>query len=258
MTCDEIQNRLLALADPARVPQDLRAHLAQCAPCRSVLAAVVEVESLVARLPIPDSAPAQAAFLDRFAEPSSIIALAPVPYRPRQTRWPAYAASLAAGICLVVGGWYVTRPGPAPVARIGPRHELLQKEVRHVVALTKAESPADRMLIWADVAADFQQEMKDLYQVADEYDLDILTQMFGRAIDEGVLAQARKIPPFFPPVERRNKLTATAVKLAATEVAAEALVLTARPSAKPYLERIVRTAKLGREKLQKLTDGEKG
>jgi hypothetical protein len=254
MTCDDIRDRLLALPDPGRLPLDLRPHLADCGRCRAALAAVAEVDSLVARLPVPAGA-AKAAFLARFDEPPPIIVLAPAPRRPSRLRW-QHAAGLAAGVCLAVGGWIASRPGPV-VVRVGPRHDLLQKEVRHVVALTKAETATDRMGIWADAATDFQGEMKVLHQVAAEYDLDALAKMFGRVVDDGVVAQARKLPPFLNPQERREKLTAAGDKLAAVEADAAALAGTARPAAKQYLERMVRTAKAGKETLKKLADGEK-
>ena len=253
MTCDDIQTRLFALPDPGRPPADLRPHLKTCPRCAAVLAAIAEVESAVARMPVPDGSAAKVEFLKRFTDPT-VITLAPAPARkPSRFRW-QHAAGLAAGVLVAIGGWFVNRPGPE-VVRAGPRHDLLQKEVRHVVELTKAKSADERMVIWTKAAIDFQDEMETLYQVAPQYDLDALAGMFARVVDEGVIGQAEKLPPFLPPADRHAQLTDAAGRLGTVETKAKKLLKTARLDAKPFLERMARKAKDGKDRLDQLARG---
>lgn len=264
MTCDAIRDRLLALPDPRRVPADLRSHFDGCPACVNVQAALVGVEAAVARLSVPDSAPAKAAFLTRLAEPEPIIAHMPTLPNRRGladliagVKW-QHAAGLAAGVLIAVGGgWLLTGSNGGQTQEFAAhRHDLLQKEVRHVVRLTGAGTAADRMAVWADVVADLGAEMTAVYQVADEPDLDALAGLFRRAVEDGVVAQARRLPAVVPAGER-SKLTETAKKLADAETEANRLLAVARPQAKPVLERMVRTARTGKEALDKLARGEK-
>lgn len=264
MTCDAIRDRLLALPDPRRVPADLRTHLAGCPACTAVQAALVGVESAVARLPVPDSSAAKVALLTRLGDSEPIIARRPtMPRRPGLADWIAgvkwqHAAGVAGGLLLTVGGgWLLTRPDPGPKFVAAPRHELLRKEVRHVVELTKAETAADRLAIWADMATDLGAEVNAVCQVAEVPDMVALAGLFHKAVEDGMIGQARLLPPIAPPDERA-KLTEAARKLADAEEQANRQLAVARPQAKPVLERVSRTARAGRETLDKLARGEKG
>ena len=79
MNCDAIQNRLLALPDLRRVPDELRGHLDECPACRAYLARAVRLDKLIAAVPVPPSSEeTKAAFLDRATEAGPVIKRIPV------------------------------------------------------------------------------------------------------------------------------------------------------------------------------------
>jgi hypothetical protein len=264
MTCDEIRDKLLTLPDPRRPTTDLRAHLTGCPACAALQAAAAGIESTVAVLPVPSSEGAKAAFLARLAEPEPVITRMPTLPRRRglpdwtgRVKW-QHAAGLAAGVLVAVGGWSITRgPDRPDVAAAAPRHPLLQKFVRYDVKLTKAGSAADRMAIWTGFADDLRKELAGVCQVAKERDMEALSDMFDKAVQGGVVAQAGKLPEFMDAKDRLARLNEASNALAAAEMDIARLKTEARQQAQPALGQMARTAKAGKEKLEKLARGEK-
>jgi hypothetical protein len=254
MTCETIQNRVLQLPDPARVPADVRAHAADCPACAGVLAAVAVLDDAIPRLPVPPPSPrVKAAFLARIAEPAA-------PKRPE--RWfdavrKEHLAGLAAGLLLAVGAWTLTGSRTAPAVAAGPRHELLGSEVNHLVRLAKATGPAERVTVWADVTGDLGNEVRQVYLYAPDEDIKALGAMFDSAVNKGLVAQAAQLRDRadIAVTERHKLLTAADARLTATATEADELLKQAPPQAKPVLERIAKTARDGSAKLQRLAAG---
>ena len=78
MKCETLQTRLLSVADPRRLPEDVRMHVAGCPACWAFHAKLVRLEGLLAAIPVPPaSADAKAALLDQVAAPGPIITRIP-------------------------------------------------------------------------------------------------------------------------------------------------------------------------------------
>jgi hypothetical protein len=271
MTCDVIQNRLLALPDPGRPTADLRAHLADCAACRAVQAEAVRIERLVAAMPVPPADDRRTAFVDSLLADGPIIRSVPIipstrtgsgAFRPVtkflrriDLRW---AGGVAAAVVVVTGGvWLTTRP-PAVKADVAekPRHQLLDRTSKHVVALSAAVTPPDRLAVFADWSADLRAEAGGVYKVAPEEDMNSLAGQYEKVVARGVVEQARKLDD--RPIDagdRQKLLRRTIATLADTATEAEKLALTAPAGARPALKRIADAAKNGRTSLTRIAEG---
>ena len=163
-----------------------------------------------------------------------------------------YAAGIAAMLAVGVGVWWVStgpRHGNGPeVAKL--RHELLGKEVRHLAALTRAETPAEKVAVWSAAAADLHAEARHVYAAAPADEMVSLQKMYARAVDEGLVRQARLLPPGFTPAERQRALAEADRSLEAAEADAKALAATAPPKSQGPLKTIAETARAARAALQ--------
>ena len=260
MTCDVIQNRLLALPDLTRVPDDLRAHVDRCPGCRAFLAGAARLDGLLTGLPVPPSEDAKAAFLDRITAAGPIIRRVPTVPRFRSLRarvggavgWKpaaglAAAVAVGAGIWLTVGGTSDEKPSVAAA----PRHPLLEKQVRHVVALARANTPPDRMRVWAAVAADLRDETRAVYKVAPADEMAALARMFDKTVRQGIVPQADRLADHaIPAPDKRALLTDVEARLADVEAEASRLATQAPPQSVEPLKKIAAAARDGRLKLR--------
>ena len=264
MTCETFQQALTASSDPRRLAADLATHARTCAACAAFRRGLLKLDRLVAQVPVPASSPeVRAAFVAGLATAD----LPPIIERRLPARrdsngglsavWAAreqwqYAAGVAATLAVGVGVWWVStgaRPNGTPeVAKL--RHELLSKEVRHLAALTKAETPADRVAVWSGWAGDVYAEAKSVHKVAPDAEMASLSRMYARTVEEGVVKQAALLSPSLTPAERLQALADADGKLQAAEADAEALSKEAPPAARGELKRIAGTAKAARARLQ--------
>jgi len=261
MKCEVAQNRLLALSDPNRAPDELRAHVSACAGCRAFAAGVQKLDVLLASLPVPPS-PAKAAFLQRVAAAGPVIHVKPkrdsavdlLPAFARKGRWQYASAGLAAAV-LVAAGWFAlsgTKPQtkPEPMAR---KHDLLNKQVQTVASLAKADTPPKRLDVWSGAADDLRAETKAIYKIAQDDEMKVLTRMLQKVIYEGLLKQAELLPDA-DPAERQRLLTRTIAQLKATETETAELSKVAPPNSQKQLIRMTEIARDGRTKLQTILD----
>lgn len=268
MTCDVVRNLLLYVSDPHRVPADLRAHLDACPACTAELAKLVQLETTIARIPVPPSShEVKTAFLEQILSPEPVIAHIPtIPRHDGRPSWfrsvrREHVAGLAAGLLVAVGvGWVATRERhtdpvtPAPLVR----HDLLGKEVRHLVTLANANGPSARLVVWSSVTADLQDEVGKVYRHAPADDMRALERMLDAAVTKGVVPQATQLPAHLPAAERQTLLRNATAQLATTEDETTRMASQAPPMAKPVLERMANTARTGRQTLEKLARGERG
>ena len=266
MTCETFQQALTASPDPRRLPAELATHVRGCTACARFRHGLLKLDRLIVRVPVPPSPPeVRAAFVAALAA----VDLPPIIERRTPARrdstgtltalWAAreqwqYAAGVAAMLTVGVGVWWVStgsRPAGAPeVAKL--RHELLSKEVRHLAALTKAETPVDKVAVWSGWAADITAEAKLVHKVAPDTEMASLSRMYARTVDEGVVRQAALLPPSLTPAERLQALADADGKLQAAEVDAETLAKEAPPAARGELKKIAGTAKAARARLQSI------
>ena len=260
MKCETLQNRLLAVADPRRLPDDVRAHVTECQACRVFHAKLVRLEGLLVAVPVPVSTDAKAALLDQVAAPGPIITRIPtVPRRDSSAtiralvaktgRW-KYVAGLAAGVMLAVCVWLAGgNRQPAATAQAAVPHQLLKSEVGRIVALRNAEKPGDRALVLADLAADLRGEARALYLAAQDAEMKKLAGLYEKTVSEGVVKQVDGLGPLTPVAERAALVRRLDDKLAADEAEATVLAAHAPPQSIEGLTRIAKAARAGREAL---------
>ena len=266
MTCETFQQALTASPDPRRIPAELASHVRGCPSCAAFRRGLMKLDRLVSQLPVPASSPeVRATFVANLATAD----LPPIIERRLPARrdsngglsavWAAreqwqYAAGVAATLAVGVGVWWVStgaRPsGTAEVAKL--RHELLTKEVRHLAALTKAETPGDKVAVWSGWAGDVVAEAKLVHKVAPDAEMASLSRMYARTVDEGVVRQAALLSPTLTPAERLQALADADGKLQAAETDAETLSKDAPPAARGELKKIAGTAKSARARLQSI------
>jgi hypothetical protein len=272
MNCDVVQNRLLALPDPRRTPDDLRGHLDGCPACRAFQGQAGRLDGLLAAVPVPPpSDEAKAALLDRVTEAGPIIRRVPVvtrrdsaldlpAYLAERGRW-VYAAAVAAAVLLAVG-WLTFRGGGPPVEPPYDGvagHGLLRKVVGKVAtdsdALARVETPEQRMQAWAAVTGDLRDEVQRIYRHAGRDDLTALAGLFEKAAERGLLPQAEQVARdrLHLPAELRLALFRDAIdRMARVEADAAAFAQTAPEDKKPPLHQIRQTARKVREELSRL------
>lgn len=261
MTCETLQNRLLSLADPRRLPDDVRTHVVGCPACRAFHAKLVRLEGLLTAVPVPAaSLEAKAALLDRVAVPGPIITRIPtVPRRDSSAtiralvaktgRW-KYVAGLAAGVLLAVGVWVAGgNREPAARAQVAVPHRLLKTEVGRIVALQKAEKPDEKALVLADLASDVRGEARALYLAAQDAEMKKLAGLYEKTVTDGVMKQVANLGPLTPAADRAALVRRLDDKLAADEAEAAGLIAHAPPQSIEGLTRIAKAARAGREAL---------
>ena len=267
MKCEAVQNRLLAAPDAHDPGEPLRVHLADCAPCRAMQAKALQLDALLADLPAaPSSASRKAAFLESMREAGPIIRVKPQTrtlrtpsgtFKPfRALRWPHYAGTAAALLVAIAGIWYSTRTKtPVPELAEKPRHELLKKEVKHVTKLAGSDSAPQRMTVWAEWASDLKAETKDLYKVAPSDELQSLARLFERAVQNGIVKQAKLLDRHMPAAERQALFGDALARLRDAETETTQLAQNAPPAAQKALLKMAETARLGRTTLEPLVKG---
>ncbi|MCZ2340423.1 MAG: hypothetical protein LC104_01345 [Bacteroidales bacterium] len=260
MTCETIQNRLLAHTDLDRVPAEIRTHLGTCPQCQAFAQAAMRLDQLLPRLPVPPaSETAKQKLLAQITSTASPIlpvlsanstAIPITPAAPRRRLpslgWPV-TAGFAATVALAAVLWWSggDTPHPEQAQMRYQRHPLLQKEVAHVAALANARTSPERLTIWADVVADLRTEAAEVYLIAPESEIRVLGKMFDRAVHDGIIRQAERFPEHVPPVERQAILTQVMKKLQAAEADVNALAEQAPPQSQSVLRQMAATAREG-------------
>lgn len=262
MKCEVVQNRLLALPDATRVPDDLRAHLAGCESCRGFLAQLGRLDTVLAALPVPaPSEERKVAFLEQLGAAGPIITRIPVYTKSDSTTklrallaksesW-KHVAGVAAALLIAAGAWWALRDNkpeqPPEVA--GVRHDLLKKEVAVLAALTQTDSPRRKAEIWAGMAGDLRDEVRAVYLYAPGDDMAALAGLFDKAVTGGVLKHARQLDTL--PLDQRQAVVDDLIrKMADAEAEATQLGQAAPPQSKASLKRIAETARTVRNELE--------
>ncbi|HEX4608494.1 MAG TPA: hypothetical protein VH092_09835 [Urbifossiella sp.] len=258
MTCQSVQARILALPDPRRLPDALRAHADGCPDCLGWWKQAARLESLVAALPVPP-APAgkKTAMLEELAAEGLVFPKVTAPPRRGWSvpRPPAKAlAGLAAAVLVAVGLWSAVRGGKQPpvvVKAPAPRYPLLEKVVQHDLALAKAKTPGDRLDALAGLAEDLAAEGRGLALVAGADEMREFADWFRTVVADGVVEQAGRVPPHaLTPDQRRALFDRLTARLAEAGQAAERAAKDSPPHAQPALRSIADTARDGQTKLR--------
>lgn len=254
MKCEACQNLILALEQPAKPTAEVREHLAECAACRAVQKKAAKLDALLTRLPLPSSKKAKAKLIASLNDSALAVPSTKVPSFRQLLRSPL--PGVAALVILGFGGYFfLSKKLPQPELAEKPRHELLNKEMANVVMLAKADSAPDRLQVWTDWANDLRNETRDLYKVAPADELSSLARMYDKAVQEGIVKQAKLLPQHMDMAEKQTLLKNADAKLAETVAEAERLHNEAPPPAQKYLKQIAESARDGRRKLDPILKG---
>jgi hypothetical protein len=210
MNCTMIQRRLLGAERPDLPPPEVRAHLADCLDCRTVLQELVRLEEGLAHLPVPASE-GKAAFVLQFLTATTPVRQVPKALRLKEggRRKVAVAFGLAAGllICALAMWAWTNRPPEEggslpPVAQAGiDRQEQLKKW------LASARTGPERVKQLADLADHVLAEAREHLTDADR--LGEVSRFYVQVVHEHLLTQARDLPK----AERAALLPAVAERL---------------------------------------------
>ncbi len=269
MKCESFRNRLLALPSPAAPTPELVAHLTACGGCRAFAKRAGKLDALVAALPVPSSEARKLAFVDSLAALGPVIHTKPTvpsadphsgtvrPFRAlaRRVDW-RYAAGIAATFLVAATAWLAWPVGKPPVAETdGPRQELLAKQGKHLATLASADSADARLRVWADWTTDLRAATADVYKAAEPDDLAGLERMFEKAVRDGVVKHAERLPRHLPAAARVDVLKDAQAKMAAARAELERIRIDAPPAHKPNLARMAKHALDAQEKLAALAGG---
>lgn len=265
MTCQTIQNRVLALPDPRQLPDHLRDHVEACPACMTWWKQAVRLERLLEQLPAPPApADKKAVLLDDLTSAGPVIKSIPAVERgPRRSLFTEfwalpgtkYLAGLAAAVLILIGGWMMMRPGPgtAVAAREAPRDPLLEKMAQRIVGLAHAKTPDQQLEGLSRMADDLSAGTRTFAKVATEEELRDLAGLFKTVVSDGIVTQAAGIPPHaLTPTQKKVLLEKLAARLAETEQQAERAARESPPHAQPALKTIADTARDGQVKLKAL------
>ena len=262
MTCQTIQNRVLALPDPRQLPENLREHIAGCPGCQAWWKQAVRLDRLLEQLPAPPApADKKAAMLDELAAAGPVIRSIPAVERGtgrsvfvKLLAVPGvrYAAGLAAAVLIAVGGWMAFRPTKQPeVAVPSPRDPFLDKIVKRNVALAQTKAPDERMVALAGLADDLSAETRGLARIADQDDLRELSGLFQKVVNDGIVRQAERLPPHaLTPTQKQALLEKLSTTLDGARQQADQAARESPPHAQPALRTISDTARDGQTKLK--------
>ena len=247
MNCELLQNRLLALPDPRRVPQELQGHLTSCPACREWLRALLRVDGALARLPVPAPSPgAKAAVLERFR---TRPARAPEPQaEPRRFRlralWPA--AAIAATSLVGVLAW-MNLNGPRDAVAQTPADPMLADAMKFRTALEAARSPDERVRVFLDWADSLQSNMQTWARVDTGENLADAAKMYAKVVREGVIGQAKDVSD-----PQRKAVKEAADRLAEAYQKAERLAQEVPPASVAPLQEVAAAAREGDRQLRLL------
>jgi len=283
VNCASARNRILALADPAVLPESLDAHVSNCATCQAWLRLAIQVDTAVAAIPVPVSdgkakrqllsqfqgSPARSAKLKKpasAAEAEANIIMTPPPTMkpaaqpaaPRQPLgerlarlWPA--GLIAAAILVGAISWAILggkSNDNQVLASAGP-DPMLSDVVGAKVRLDTAPDAVGRVDVLATLADTIHEEARTLSKVTPGEEMTSLAKMYDQVVREALVPQARALTG----EERRTKLPAYQERLAKAEQEANRLANEAPVGSDQALKDIAESAKAGRIELAKLIQG---
>ena len=214
MNCHLARNRILAVEEPADLPDELSAHIRECAACKAWHGKFNAVDRALPQLPVHESDGLSLVAvlkkvratptLKKTAQPQAAIA----PMRlnladdlPKKKRsfgrmaakfWPA--GLVAATLLIGTLAWLTLRGDRAPMKVPSPADPLLDSLVRLNVDLAKTQTAAERVVVLAKVADELNDEMRGIARAdATGENMQALEEMYRRVVVKGLVAQAKLI-----------------------------------------------------------------
>ena len=206
MNCSQCQRQLLE----ENSGPEVEAHLAECMACRQWHKMLMQVESHVPLLPVPESlrkTQLQEELIHGAATTPETIPLhvPTAPARPFiRISWRELAAvggGLAAAAVLIAGGIFLgnmlsppRNPNPPVVQANNKEKTLAGKLIELDMQLAQSDNTRERVETLAKLAENLQGESRSLAQVAGPKELQTLAKLYSKVVEEGLVQRARKLP----------------------------------------------------------------
>jgi hypothetical protein len=276
MNCLSARNRLLALADPADVPDAVAGHLATCQACSAWHALLIQVDAVLTATPFPESnGEVKSQLLAQF-KPAM---LAPKPERPaakstpklttpvvmpakpsqktfgeRMARlWPA--GLVAATVLVGAVSWAIFGGNSNDNVVVAQAPDpMLEKVVQAKVDLDRADTNPKRLEVLDRLAKDIHSQAGEISQVTSGKDMDSLAAMYDQVVTQSLVATARSLTED----ERKAILPRYRDNLDAARVEASERAGKAPPGRDVALRNIAKTAAEGKEQLARMLQGGRG
>jgi hypothetical protein len=271
MNCETARNRLMALPDPAAVPDGIAAHLDGCPACQTWHRLLTRVEEgIIATAPAVGSGRAKRQLMAQFrdvqpaAEPviqvrpasmSKVLAIT----RPASSRstvgerlarlWPA--GLVAAALLLGVLVWSSLQKPDSPAVAALPPDPFLEKAVAAKVKVDAAPDAVARLAALDALQQSIREEATTLSKVTPGADMDSLARMYEQVVAGGMVEQARLLSDD----EKKARLPEYQNRLAIAQQEANRLAAEAPVGADRPLKDIARAAEKGRTELARLIQG---
>lgn len=275
MNCSSVRNRLLALADPATVPDRLSAHLNGCPACQGWHRLLVEVEGVVAGTPVPETdGRARKNVLAQFRGDASANGkpVTPVSAKPRPKPsapvtpappgrmsigdrlarlWPAGIAAATLFVGTVLWLSFGRKTADDQAVAVLPPDPFLQRVVLASGNLDNATTAPERLKVLDGLGADIHDQAQALALVTPA-EMSSIAGLYEMVVGEALVEQARllaaderrEILPKY--IERLNQMEWQANRKAAEGVPV---------GSNEQLQRIARTAAQCRVALTNLMRG---
>lgn len=191
MKCKQVLQRMLATSGPRKLSSDVLDHIDQCGRCHRIHERLVEIDRSVSQLPVPSSAAAKAAFVQRMLfEPTTVR-----PRRRVRISWVHVVTGVAAALLLaLLASGVLNRERTKSMTPLGADEFLAEMLDRGMIMAT-AGTPKQRVEELAILADRLDQRTRQLARVADPNDLSELANLYKHVLqgDKGLIARTELI-----------------------------------------------------------------
>ncbi len=222
MNCPTIQQLLLMSDQPAQPAVEVRAHLAECAACRSLQRRLLAVEQQIPLLPVPAST-RRDSFLQQVRQgnvlPEPTVSAAELwltGYRPAKERGLlklALSLALAASLLLFALGWWLW---PHHDGRTLTADPLVVRQLDRNQRLAQARTPWERVEVLADLARGLHREAQQLAGKSNPEELRVVARFYREVVREDLVKEARAARQGPADAARRGRGPATGRERGAT------------------------------------------
>jgi hypothetical protein len=269
MNCATIRNRILALTDPAVMPDAVRQHVEECSACKTWHTLSVQVDTAVAAMSYPESdGKAKRQLMSQFEaqpvaakkpSPAKVVTKPTVqPAAPRQPlgerlarMWPLGLVAAAVLVGAIAWAIFGGKSNDDQTQAKAPADPMLKDVVVAKVELDRAGSAPERMKALAKLADTLHDEARTLARITPGEDMTSLASMYRQVVQQGLVPQARELSD----QERKATLPKYAERLSEAEQEANRLAEEVPVGSKDQLKEIAEVARAGRIELAKLIQG---
>ena len=259
MNCTVIQRRLLAAERPEQPSAEIQNHLTECPSCRLWQRRLIQMERLIAQLPVPPST-AKEQFLERMNEegkrmnkpilvPPSSFLLPPFK-KERGLRKLSVAFTLAASLLVFALAWWSWPHNPVPPPESGQYVQAKLEE--RLSSSLGVDTPKERVVRLAKLADEIHGEALAL--VGNSERLEQWSQFYARVVGQHLIEQARQLMP----EDRQAVLADITTRLAKAESKARYLATqceSSSPRSAAAFQQIALVSQKGEHDLRHLMNG---